>query len=221
MKNTFLTGLATFLPIAITLFIIVFIFDLITTPFVGIVKTLLMTSGLSLGKSYHGLSLLVSRLLALALLIAFIFLLGLLGQRFILAPLVKVIQALFNKIPLIKTIYQTMQEVTKNTLNKESHSLFKGTALVPFPDRQTRVMALMSGPFPQTMLRPKEGHPPLKGDKELQSVFIPTSPHPISGFLVMYAHSDIQPIDVSTEDLFKFLLSCGTFEPGQHDAHEK
>ncbi len=220
MKKTFLTGLATFLPIAITFFIIVFIFDLITTPFVGVIKNLLTAYGFPLGKTYHGLSILVSRLLALVFLIAFIFLLGLLGQRFILAPLVKAVQALFNKIPLIKTIYQTMQEVTKNTLNKGSHSLFKGTALVPFPDRQTRAMALMSGPFPQTMLRPKEGHDPIKEGKELQSVFIPTSPHPISGFLVMYTKSDIQPIDVSTEDLFKFLLSCGTFEPGQ-SPHEQ
>ena len=107
-----------------------------------------------------------------------------------------------------------MNDITKNALNSDKKNLFKGTAIVPFPDQKTRAMGLISGLPPAAVSKKKEDDGRLQ-DKELQSVFIPTSPHPISGFLVMYAKEDIQPVDVPTEDLFKFLLSCGIFEPGQ------
>ncbi|MEM7175877.1 MAG: DUF502 domain-containing protein [Chlamydiota bacterium] len=216
MKKIFLAGLATLLPIAITIFIILFILDLITAPFVGLTKSFILSHGFAVSSTHHWILVIVSRLLALILLVACIFILGLLGRRFILAPIVKALRALLNKIPMIKTIYRIMNDITKNALKEGKNNLFKGTAVVPFPDTQTRAMGLISGLPPAAVTKREESDDRLKG-KELQSVFIPTSPHPISGFLVMYAKQDIQSVDVSTEDLFKFLLSCGIFEPGQQE----
>ena len=60
-----------------------------------------------------------------------------------------------------------------------------------------------------------------KHDTALQSVFVPTAPHPISGFLVMYSEHEVKALDIETEDLFKFLLSCGVVKPGEKKNDKK
>ena len=53
--------------------------------------------------------------------------------------------------------------------------------------------------------------------ENLQTVFVPTSPHPVSGFLMMYDDNEVQKTDIETEDLFKFLLSCGMYHPEEEE----
>jgi uncharacterized membrane protein len=201
MKKMFLTGLAILLPIAITFLIIAWIFDLITTPFIGLTKNLIVTYGFNLEKTHQLAFTFLSRFLALLFLIFIILILGFLGQRFIFAPLLRSLEKLLDKIPIVKIIYRTINEVTKNALKDGKKSLFQGTAIVPFPQASTRAVGLIAGSTPQAIT---------KREKKLQAVFVPTSPHPISGFLVMYSKDEVQPIDMNTEELLKFLLSCGT-----------
>ena len=65
-------------------------------------------------------------------------------------------------------------------------------------------MGLLSGPSPKEIDKKK---------KNLEAVFVPTAPHPVSGFLLMYNKNEINKTDIDTEDLFKFLLSCGIYSP--------
>ena len=111
-----------------------------------------------------------------------------------------------NKIPIIKTIYRISREISASVFSNEKKNLFKGTVAVPFPHEKCRALGLLSGEPP---------HQVQEKQKDLQSVFIPTAPHPVSGFLVMYNQNEIQNTNIETEDLFKFLLSCGLYHPGE------
>ena len=114
MKKTFLTGLATFLPIAVTLFIVFFVVDLVTGPFVGLVEDLITYYGGILAETHKYLLLFFSRLIVLILFVLLIFLLGFLGRRILFSWIVKLTDHLMKKIPIVKTIYRISRDITKN-----------------------------------------------------------------------------------------------------------
>ncbi len=207
MKKTFLAGLAILLPITITIVIVVFIVDLLTAPFAGLVSDFITGHGLTeLGARHKYILLFVSRIIVLILLFFLTLFLGFLGRRIFFSWFIKLTDKIFAKIPIIKTIYRISREVSSSVFTEKKKEFFKGTVTVPFPHEKSRAMGLLSGNPPEEVNQKKQ---------ELQSVFIPTAPHPISGFLVMYHKDEVKKTDIETEDLFKFLLSCGIYHPDE------
>lgn len=207
MKKTFLAGLAILLPIAITLFVVFFIVDFLTAPFVGIVEDFITNHGTTKLASYHKyLLLLASRVIVLTLFLILVFILGILGRKLFFSWLINLTHHIFYKIPIIKTIYKVTLEISNSVFSDKKKALFKGTVAVPFPNSKVKALGLLSGNPPGEVTEKKE---------KLQTVFVPTSPHPISGFLMMYEPQEIQKTDIETEDLFKFLLSCGMYHPNE------
>lgn len=210
MKKTFLAGLAILLPIAVTIFLIFFVVDFLTAPFVDIVEDTLTRHGaIELKETHKYLLLFVSRAIALVLLFFFIFLLGFLGRRLFFSWFIHLTHRIFEKIPIIKTIYRITKEVSDSFLSEKQKGLFQGTVAVPFPNEKTYALGLLAGKPPTKVSEKKEN---------LVSVFIPTSPHPVSGFIVMYNKDEVKETPFGTEDLFKFLLSCGMHNPEKQDS---
>ena len=205
MKKTFFTGLATLLPIAITLFIFIFIIDLVTDPFIGVIKNILLRYDNIFFDKHPYLLFFICRLIVLICLILLIFLLGFMGKRLVFSWIMKLGDRLIKKIPIVKTIYRVCKDISINTFTSNTKVFFKGTVTVPFPNEKTLALGLLSGTAP-IEVNEKKG-------EELQSVFIPTAPHPISGFLLMYSQHEVKALDIKTEDLFKFLISCGIYDP--------
>jgi uncharacterized membrane protein len=112
---------------------------------------------------------------------------------------------LFLKIPFVKSVYRISKEVTGAVFSQEAKT-FKKTILVPFPHSEL-LIPFLTGDAPtacKTAL------------KELEmSVFVPTSPHPLSGFMLLSSKKNLIEVDVSVEEAFKFLLSCGAAHPGE------
>ena len=214
MKKTFFAGLATLLPITLTLMVIVFFIDLLTAPFMGFAKEVLSHYGGEIIENHRFAFLIISRIIILIFFIMLIFLIGFLGRRLFFSWIVRWTNKLFIKIPIVKSIYRISRDITKNIFSeKHQKSLFKGIAIVPFPHQKTTAFGLISGDVPTHTIQNKRKE---MEKKNLKSVFVPTAPHPISGFLLLYANDDIKTVDIKTEDLFKFLLSCGISQP-----HEK
>lgn len=210
IKKTFLAGLATILPIAITLFIVHFFLDLLTTPFLSVVEELLSNKGGEFFNGHRHLLVFSSQIVIVIAFIALIFLVGILGRRYLFSLFLKTSEALFKRIPIVKTIYKITRDVTKNVFKAKKETLFKKTVMVPFPTNNTHVLGLMSGPAPDAA---KEANSPVFKEKKFNSIFVPTAPHPISGFLVLYSEEETRTLDIPTEDVFKFLLSCGIYDP--------
>lgn len=208
MKKYFFTGFITLLPIALTLIIAVWLFDLFTTPLAGIMETLIRAyeKKWDLRLENHAkLVVFLSRVLTFILLLVLIFFLGVLGRKFLMNVFLRLTDKLFSHIPLVRTIYRLSNEITKAVFS-ENKKTFKETVLVPFPHHEAHAIGFLTGDSPSVF---KE-----KIHNEL-AIFVPTSPHPMSGFILLTPKKIVVPVNVSVEDAFKFIISCGVIHPGE------
>ena len=206
MKKYLLTGLVILMPVALTAMIIMFLFDFFTEPFVNIVGKLFEL--ISQKASFNpppALAVFISRILALILLCIFIFLLGMLARWFLIKNLLSGANKILSRIPLIKTVYKISKDIISALFSTEGKKAFKYPVLIPFPHDPSFCLGFQAGEVAQEI---KE-----KLKAPVTSIFIPTAPHPISGFLVLVPEKDVHKINMSNEEAVKYLVSCGLINP--------
>jgi uncharacterized membrane protein len=208
LKKYFVTGLIILLPLALTIAIVTFIFNLLTEPFLGFVRSIFdhydvfETGFLALYASQ--IQTIFSQVLILICLILFTISLGLIARWFFFKTFLKFTDYIVTHIPLVRTIYKTTQEVIKTIFTAKNKS-FKQVVLVRFPHPDTYSVGLVTREIiPGFINTPYE---------DSVSVFVPTTPNPTSGFLVMYNQKDLIYLDMSIEDAFKYVISCGVIAP--------
>ncbi|NNM43848.1 MAG: DUF502 domain-containing protein [Chlamydiae bacterium] len=206
MKKYFITGLAILLPFALTLMIVVYLVNLFTEPFVGITEKLLFT--LESEQRFpiihsQALTLIVAKMISLVFLSILILVLGFLGQKIVFRSVLHGTHNLFSKIPFIKSIYTTTKDLTKTMLSGDQ-KIFTGAALLPFPSKSTKALGLITQDIPHIL---KQVAPELE-----VGIFVPTAPHPISGFILFTSKKEIQPVPITVEQTFKFIISCGSLD---------
>lgn len=208
MKKYFITGLVILLPLALTLAIVVFVFDLLTGPFLGIVKTVfehyhLFDEGF-LFLSASQIQNIVAEVLILVSLFFIVVGLGYVARWFLFKTLMKFAEYVVKRIPLVNAIYKTCQEVIKSIFTSTTKS-FKQVVLVRFPHPNTYSIGLVT----------REEIPSLANSAhaDVVAVFVPTTPNPTSGFLIMFKPSDLIYLNMKVEDAFKYIISCGVISP--------
>ncbi len=209
MKKYFLTGFITLLPIALTMIIVIWVFNLFTAPFAGITEAIVISYEKHLGLSpapHDKLVALLSRIFAFIFLLVLILFLGFCGRRFLMKYFLHWSDRLFSHIPLVRTIYKLSHDVTKAVFT-ENKKTFQETVLVPFPHHDAFSVGFVTGETPDIFKQ--------KAPLSDLVVFVPTAPHPMSGFVLLMPKKIALPVDVSVEDAFKFLISCGVIHPGE------
>ena len=207
IKSYLITGLVILLPLALTIAIFSFVFNLLTEPFVGIVRAVfgqynLLHKGF-LFLSAEDLQNYVSKLIIIIFLFAFTVSLGYVTRWFFINYLIRFWEKILARIPIISSIYKTSQDII-NTIFRSTANSFKQVVMVPFPGEHTLSIALVTNDnLPRIE---KEG-------EEYIAVFVPTTPNPTSGFLVMYKKSDLIYLDMKVDEAMKFILSCGAVAP--------
>lgn len=221
MKKYFITGLVILLPLALTLSIVIFIFNLLTDPFLGIVKTVferyhLFDEGF-LFLSADQIQTLFAQILILISLFSVVIGLGFIARWFFFHALIRFAEYIVKRIPLVRAIYKTCQDVIKTVLATKTKS-FKQVVLAPFPNADIYAIGLITN----------ENLSHLNGTSHEESiaVFIPTTPNPTSGFLLMFKASDLLYLDMRVEEAFKSVISCGVIFPdfkviSKEEAHQK
>lgn len=208
MKKYFITGLVILLPLAVTIAIVLFIVNFLTTPFMGMVSSFLKEFDI-LNKGFLFLSpdqvvKYGSKLLILFCLFLFTLLLGLIARWFFFKTFLKLSDKILHRIPLINKVYKTTQEII-NTIFVTDKTAFKQVVMVPFPKQGTYAMGLIAKESPKICSDHAGG--------ELFSVLIPTTPNPTTGFLIMYKKEDIIMLDLKPEAAIKYVVSCGVITP--------
>lgn len=204
MKKYFVTGLIILLPAALTIAIVAFIFNLLTEPFLGIVKSIFayysFLQGGFLFLSADQLQTYLSKIIIIIFLFFSTVLLGLIAHIFFFYYLIRLWDYLIHRIPIINTIYKTCQDMI-NTLFLSDAKAFQQVVLVPFPNKDANSIGFVTC---ATL-------PPIGGLQDLDRVvvFVPTTPNPTSGFLTLYKKEDLVYLDMKVEDAFKFIISCG------------
>ena len=194
MKKNLLTGLAILLPVALTLWILSFLINLLTAPFLGLVESFLPhTEGLT----SHSLIIFASKILILLFLAALTLLIGFLGQHFLVRSFLQFSDYLLHRIPLVNKIYKGAQDIVK-TLFSEDKTNFSQVVLVPFPRANTRSLGFLTKPDQTAYL-----------EKNKVSIFVPGTPNPTMGFMLLFDRDQVTPVDMTVEEALKFIISCG------------
>jgi uncharacterized membrane protein len=128
-----------------------------------------------------------------------VFAANIIGQR-----LVQVGESLLARIPVVKTIYNSVKQVS-DTLFSSQGQAFRKALLVQFPHSETWTVAFLTG-TPSGEVADKLG-----GDRI--SVYVPTTPNPTSGFFLIVPRSSVVELDVSVDEALKYVPRSGTARP--------
>lgn len=216
LKRYFFTGLMMLLPLALTIVVISFIFKLLTGPFVGLIGAFfsryhIFQKGFLIWNESQ-ITEFVSRILILLLLFFFAVALGALARRVFVKYLINFTDMIFRRIPFISSVYKTMVDVINTVFTSKTNS-FQQVVLVPFPSDETYSLGLVTN----------ERVPGLEKTSyaNVTAVFVPTTPNPTSGFLMMFNPNDIIYLDMTVEEAFKYLISCGVIHTPFRTIHRK
>lgn len=195
LRKYLIAGLLVWLPIAATVFIIRLFLNLLD-------RLLLLLPPewrpeAALGFEIPGFGL----ILAIAiLLLTGVFAANLFGRK-----LVGIWEGLVARIPLVRSIYVSVKQVTE-TLLSDSNKSFRRAVAVEYPRKGILSLGFLTG----QALRAVDQ----KTKEPLMSVFIPTTPNPTSGFIIMVPEQDIHDLDISVEEAFKYIISLGVISSG-------
>ncbi len=206
MKKYLITGFLFLMPAVLTLMIVVFLFDLFTDPLVNVVKSVVNTMTYRFDLHFsQSIVLVLSRLFAFVITLGLILLLGALIRWFFGKNLLHITNRLLDQIPIVRTVYKTSRDLLNAFFATEGPKAFHYPVLIPFTSLPCKGVAFAAGQMAKEFQA--------KVSEPLSPVFVPTAPHPLSGFLLLIPNKDIQKLPMSNEQAFKFLVSCGTTVP--------
>lgn len=204
MKKYFMTGLIIALPLVLTLMILKMLISIFTAPFIGLVESFIDTTNLEFLGSHYAVFIL-SQILVLFFIVIILIVIGMIAQFFAVKLFFSTSDRILHRIPFINKIYKTIQDVM-NTLFKPEGSNFSQVVLVPFPDKNSWTVGLITN---------KElAESSIDGHLKMISVFVPGTPNPTLAFMVMYKKEDIIFLDIKVEEAVRFVLSCGVIYEG-------
>ena len=194
LRKYIIAGLLVWLPLLITVAIIKFVIDLLDGTILLLPPEYRPEALLGFSIPGFGILLAVGVLLLTGMFAA-----NLLGRR-----LVQVWETALGKIPLVRNIYNSVKQISTTLLASQSKS-FRKVVLVEYPRKDCWCIGFLSNEHVETD----------RGitDQQLQSIYLPTTPNPTSGFNLLIPERDIIELDMSVEDGFKFIISMGVIVP--------
>ena len=189
-RNNFIAGVVVLIPIGITVYLSIFIIKI---------------SSKILPKEINPNNYLPYEIMGIEILIA-IFLITLIGWislSFVGKKLLSWVDEVFKKIPILRTIYSAVGQMTSTLTQPKDNR--KSVVLVQYPKEGTWAVGFVT--------QENKGEISDKTQKELVNVFLPTTPNPTSGFLLMYEKKDVIFLDITFEQASKFIVSAGTSNP--------
>ena len=190
LRNYFITGIVVLVPIGITLYL---------TKFFISVSSKLIPNELNpnsyLPFAIPGLEILLS--------IIFITIVGSLSLSFIGKKILKIFNDVLKRIPILRTIYSAIGQMTETLAPKKGSK--KSVVLVEYPRKGSWAVGFAT--------KDNDGEIAKKTNTELVNVFVPTTPNPTSGFLLMFPKNEIIYLDMTFEEASKFIVSAGTSDP--------
>ena len=187
LRNYFIAGIVVLVPIGITLYLTKF--------FISISSNLIpydLNPNNYLPFAIPGLEILLS--------VIFITVIGGLSLSFIGKKVLQLFNDLLKKIPILRTIYSAIGQMTETLAPKKGSK--KSVVLVEYPRKGSWAVGFAT--------KDNEGEISKKINLELVNVFVPTTPNPTSGFLLMFPKNEIKYLDMSFEEASKFIVSAGT-----------
>lgn len=195
LRRYFISGLLVWLPILITVFALRFLLGLLDGLYSNIPAR--FHFDYIFGVNIPGLEIIV---LILIVLITGVFAANYFGKK-----LVKFGDFIIGKIPLVRTIYLGVKQIL-DTIFSSKGKAFRNVMLVEYPRKGLWTIAFQTSEASKTF---RDGI----GDEDIVTLFLPTTPNPTSGFLLMAPRKDIIDLDISVDQAMKFVISLGVVQP--------
>ena len=189
IRNNFIAGIVVLIPIGITLYLTLFIIKISSK-----ILPKEINPNYYLPYNIPGLEIFIS-----VLIITFI---GWISLSFIGRKLFDYFEAILNKIPILRTIYSAVGQLTETFAKSKSDK--KSVVLVEYPRKGTWAVGFAT--------KENKGEIRNKVGEDLINVFVPTTPNPTSGFLLMFQKKEVIFLDISYEQASKFIVSAGSTE---------
>ena len=189
-RNNFITGVVVLIPIGITVYLTLFLVNILS-----IILPKELNPNYYLPYEIPGVEIFIS-----IILITFI---GWLSLSFIGRKMLEILNNILKKIPILRTIYSAIVQMTETFTKGEGSK--KNVVLVEYPRKGSWAVGFAT----------KENTIGIsdKIKQDLVNVFIPTTPNPTSGFLLMFPKEEVIYLDISFEQASKFIVSAGTSDP--------
>ena len=187
LRNYFITGVVVLIPIGFTLYLTKFI--------IGISSKIIpqnINPNSYLPYAIPGIEILIS--------VIFITIVGGLSLSFLGKRILKIIDDLFKRIPFLRTIYSSILQMTESFSNKDNDK--KSVVLVEYPRKGVWAVGFAT--------KENKGEMSEKINKKLINVFVPTTPNPTSGFLLMFPLDEVIYLNMTFEEASRFIVSAGT-----------
>ena len=190
LRNAFIAGIVVLVPIGFTLYLTLFLIK---------ISSKLIPNEINpnnyLPFSIPGLEILLS--------VIFITIVGGISLSFFGKKILNFINDLFKRIPILRTIYSAIGQMTESFTNKSDNK--KSVVLVEYPKKGSWAVGFAT--------KENKGEISKKTNKDLINVFVPTTPNPTSGFLLMFPKDEVIFLDMTFEEASKFIVSAGTSDP--------
>tara|TARA_B100001123_G_scaffold266268_1_gene296415 strand:+ start:648 stop:1262 length:615 start_codon:yes stop_codon:yes gene_type:complete len=190
IRNYFIAGVVVLIPIGITIYLTAFLISISSK-----ILPKEINPNYYLPYDIPGLEIFMSLFL--------ITLIGWLSLSFIGKRLLVLFNKILKKIPILRTIYSAIVQMTETFTKSEGNK--KNVVLVEYPRKGTWAVGFAT--------KENSGEITRKTNKKLINVFVPTTPNPTSGFLLLFPKEEVIYLDLSFEEASKFIVSAGTSNP--------
>ena len=190
IRNYFITGVVVLIPIGITVYLTLFLVK---------ISSKILPKELNpnhyLPYNVPGVEIIIS--------IFLITLIGWLSLSFLGRKLLKIFEDILQRIPILRTIYSAITQMTETFTQSKGDT--KNVVLVEYPRKGSWAVGFATKENTSVISE--------KTKKNTVNVFIPTTPNPTSGFLIMFPKEDVIYLDITFEQASKFIVSAGTSDP--------
>ncbi|WP_027338660.1 DUF502 domain-containing protein [Halonatronum saccharophilum] len=188
-RNYFLTGLIVLLPLIVTSYVIITLFVVIDGTFSPLLEVIF-------GREVYGLGSILTFIIILGV--------GVIAKNVLGKKLINFGEGLLTRIPLVRNIYFTIRQIINAFFSQEKTS-FRSVVLIEYPRKGLYQVGFLTC---EGM-----GEVQDKTDNDILNVFVPTTPNPTSGMLVLISKEEVIYLDMTVEEGLKLIVSGGTLVP--------
>ena len=193
-KKNFITGLLVLIPLVLTGWVLFSLVEFLDQAVLFLPDHL--RPQYFVGSDIFGFGLILTAVV--------IFVIGIIANNFFGKKLIIIYEAIFNKVPFVKSVYSSIKQVS-DTLLTSSGKAFSKAVLIEFPISGTYTFAFVTGEPDETLTKSLKG--------KYVNVYVPTTPNPTSGYTLIVPKNKVVELDISVDQVLKYVISMGVTPP--------
>lgn len=194
IKKNFITGLLVLIPLVLTGWVLFSLIEVLD-------KVVLFLPDNLRPEYFYGTDIFGFGLILTA---AVIFIIGIIANNFFGKKLILIYEAIFNRVPFVKSVYSSIKQVS-DTLLTSSGNAFSKAVLIEFPIAGTYTFAFVTGEPDEKLTKNLKGN--------FVNVYVPTTPNPTSGYTLIVPKKKVVELDISVDQVLKYVISMGVTPP--------